>query len=477
MAKVVRVRVSPSAPFESSEVKVLSSMITIKKGIELPISGGLSDTTVHDFIPKNAKVGIIGDDYVGLKPTMLVTEGDIVQQGQALFEDKKNAGVFVTAPVAGRVSSIVRGERRRFISLIIEPDFQAEAPKHQAYGSNGVSALTREVVVDTLAKNGLWVCLRQRPFDKTPALEALPQSIFVNTMDSNPLAFDPTLALVGREDDYQVGLQVLSRLADVKIHICKKAGKKLPHSPLKNVQEHEFAGIHPAGLVGTHIHFIDPVGAQKSVWHINLQDLLMWGKFFREGILDTRKLVAVAGPSVDNPRLYRTLRGISLEALLQGHMQAGEQRVISGSVFSGRQAEGDAAYLSAYDQQVSVLAEGRETYFLRFFMPGKRFYSKTRAFLGRFCPKNCHSLLINTSSHGSPRPIVPFGIYEDVMPLDILPTLLLKALIVQDTDTAISLGALELVEEDVALLSFVDSGKHDFGAILRENLTLIEQEG
>ncbi|MDO4435440.1 MAG: Na(+)-translocating NADH-quinone reductase subunit A [Cardiobacteriaceae bacterium] len=453
-------------------------MISIKKGLNLPISGGLTDTTIHSLVPQ-ASVGIVGDDYIGLKPTMLVAEGDKVTLGQALFEDKKNLGVFICSPVSGTIQKITRGEKRKFISITIEPDFSAEKPKFSVG-----EIKERATLVEVLTKHGLWTAFRQRPFDKIPAPKSTPHAIFVNTMDSNPLSFNPAILLDGRTEDYQAGIKALSLLTEGKIHVAHAPETKLPDALNERVQHHAFGGLHPAGLVGTHIHFIDPVSAKKVAWHISLQDLLMVGKFLRTGELDTSKVVAIAGPSVKEPKLVRTVRGANLSALTAGNLKDSENRIISGSVFSGRQAGEFDGFLGAYDQQISVLPEGRETYFLRFFHLGQNTYSKTRSFLSFFLDRKAlldnkgqRTYDLNTSMQGSPRPIVPFGIYEDVMPLDILPTLLLKALIVLDTDTAVELGALELVEEDVALLSFVDSGKHDFGAILRENLTIIEQEG
>lgn len=454
-------------------------MISIAKGLELPISGGLQNPTLPDKISvPTASVGIFGDDFIGLKPTMLVAEGDSVQLGQALFEDKKNPGVRVCAPVAGTIESIQRGERRHFISISIKPNGSAPAALGTAYGTvDKVNNLGREKIVELLNQYGLWSSLRQRPFDKVPALASQPHSIFVNTMDSNPLAFDPLLLLQegDREQDYLMGLAVLQNLTAGAVHIVKKAGAKLPAHQLARGQEHEFGGIHPAGLVGTHIHFIDAVGPQKTVWYLSLQDLLMIGEFFRTGVLNGTKVVAVVGPGVKQPQLVRVHRGVDSQALLADNLQEGEQRPISGSVFSGRQLRSQTPFLGHFDQQLSVLPEGRHTILLEFMRPGCNLFSKTRAYLGRFL-KN-PSFHFTTSLQGSPRPIVPFGIYEEVMPLDILPTLLLKALVMKDTDTAINLGALELGEEDMALLSYVDAGKHDFGAILRENLTIIEQEG
>ena len=447
-------------------------MISIKKGLDLPISGAITDATIHDITPKHS-VAILGEGYLGLKPTMLVAEGDAVILGQPLFEDKKNPGVFICSPVSGVVEKIVRGEKRRLLSVIICPETK-EPVVFESFGNDVAEKLSREEIVKRLASSGLWATLRTRPFSKIPSIDAVPHAIFVNAMDSNPLAFDPALAMQGRDEDLLAGLAIMQVLSGGQAHFCCRQETSVPTHHLNRVEIHRFGGVHPAGLVGTHIHFIDPVGANKIAWHLNVQDLLAIGKFFRSGILDNQRLIAIAGPGVKNPRIVRATRGTAMADLLADNLQEGEQRVISGSALAGRQVHEDTAYLSAYDQQVTVLPEGRESYFLGFLRPGVGWFSKTNAYIGKFLKE---PFQFNTSTRGSPRPLVPIGVYEEVMPLDILPTLLVKALIVKDTDTAIRLGALELDEEDLALMSFVCPGKHDFGAILRENLTLIEQEG
>lgn len=447
-------------------------MIVIKKGIDLPISGAVTNSTIQT-LETNANIGIVGDDYLGLKPTMLIAEGDHVQEGQALFEDKKNPGVQVTAPVSGEILAIERGERRRLLSVIIRPD-TSEAKTFSAHRFEEIANLDSQAVRDLMVESGTWTYLRQRPFEKIPAIDSTPHAIFVNTMDSNPLAIDPMLAFAGREEDYQAGLAVLAKLTDGAVHVAHSAEAKLPQAKTSTVKYHAFGGIHPAGLVGTHIHFIDPVGMEKRAWHIDLQDLLALGHLFLTGKLDNFRVISVVGPGVQTPQLLKVRRGINLTTLLENNLHDGEQRVISGSVFSGRQAEKPIDFLGVYHRQVVVLPEGRDSIFLEFVRPGNTTYSRTRAYLGRFLGK---PLRFTTSLQGSPRPILPFGIYEEVMPLDILPTMLLKALAVKDTDNAVALGALELAEEDIALLTYVDPGKHDFGAILRENLTQIEEEG
>lgn len=448
-------------------------MIVIKKGIELPISGAVADDSIHQ-LPTQALYAVIGDDYLGLRPTMMIAVGDKVREGQALFEDKKNPGVLICSPVSGEIEDIVRGERRRLLAVTIRPDESLEPIRFTQFDEDALAEISAEQVREQLQKSGAWSLLRQRPFDKTPKIDATPQAIFVNTMDSNPLAVNPMLAFADREADYQAGLTVLSKLTAGPVHVVHEPKTKLPQTLARHVQYHAIDGIHPAGLVGTHIHFIDPVSANKTAWHLNLQDLLAIGHLFRTGYLDNERIISIAGPGVKNPQFVKTRIGVSLTHVLIDNLAEGEQRIISGSIFAGRQTDAETAFLGFYDKQVAVLPEGRESIFLEFMRPGMNSYSRTRAYLGRFLKK---PLPFTTSMQGSPRPIVPFGIYDEVMPLDILPTLLLKALIIKDTDTAVQLGALELAEEDVALLTYVDPGKHDFGAILRENLEQIEEEG
>lgn len=448
-------------------------MIVIKKGIELPISGAVADDSIHQ-LPTQALYAVIGDDYLGLRPTMMIAVGDKVREGQALFEDKKNPGVLICSPVSGEIEDIVRGERRRLLAVTIRPDESLEPIRFTQFDEDALAEISAEQVREQLQKSGAWSLLRQRPFDKTPKIDATPQAIFVNTMDSNPLAVNPMLAFADREADYQAGLTVLSKLTAGPVHVVHEPKTKLPQTLARHVQYHAIDGIHPAGLVGTHIHFIDPVSANKTAWHLNLQDLLAIGHLFRTGYLDNERIISIAGPGVKNPQFVKTRIGVSLTHVLKDNLAEGEQRIISGSIFAGRQTDAETAFLGFYDKQVVVLPEGRESIFLEFMRPGMNSYSRTRAYLGRFLKK---PLPFTTSMQGSPRPVVPFGIYDEVMPLDILPTLLLKALIIKDTDTAVQLGALELAEEDVALLTYVDPGKHDFGAILRENLEQIEEEG
>jgi Na+-transporting NADH:ubiquinone oxidoreductase subunit A len=343
------------------------------------------------------------------------------------------------------------------------------------FAASELSSLDREVVKRTLVDAGQWPALRARPFSKVAAIEATASSIFVTAIDTNPLAADPAVIIAENVEAFEAGLAVVSRLTDGKVFVCKKAGAKIPSSAISQVEVHEFAGLHPAGNVGTHIHFLDPVSASKQVWHLGYQDVIAFGKLFLTGEISAERVVSLAGPRVKNPRLVRTVLGASLEDLVAGELEEGDNRVISGSVLAGKTATGPHAFLGRYHVQVSVLLEGREKELFGWIAPGSDKFSVTRTFLGHLAPSRLFKM--TTSTGGSKRAMVPIGNYERVMPLDILPTLLLRDLIARDLDGAISLGALELDEEDLALCTFVCPGKYEYGSILRDCLTTIEKEG
>jgi len=444
-------------------------MTVIKRGLNLPISGEPEQRI--EASPAVTRVAIIGDDYVAMKPTMLVAEGDSVMLGQPLMEDKKNPGVLFTSPAAGTVSAINRGAKRKFESLVI--DVQGD----QSVAFPGVmnvpvDSMDRDSVVAQLVISGLWTSLRTRPFGNIPAISSTPHSIFVTAIDTNPLAADPSVVLAGRGESFSVGLKVLTKLTPGKVFVCRAPQGNIPATPSAQVQVETFEGPHPAGLVGTHIHFLDPVGPNKTVWYLNYQDVAAIGSFFLSGKLDPRRVISLAGPVVRNPRLIETRMGASIDELVAADLpDAMECRVISGSVLCGRVQP----FLGRYHQQISILQEGNHREFLGWQKPGFDKYSVTKAFASSIL--SGQKFAFTTSTGGSERAMVPLGTYEKVMPMDILPTQLLRSLIVRDSEQALRLGALELEEEDMALCTFVCPGKYEYGTLLRDNLTTIQREG
>lgn len=445
-------------------------MIRIKNGLDLPITGSPVQEVTAARPPRS--VALLGNDYNGLKPTMAVQVGDRVKLGQVVFSDKRNPGVHFTAPAAGVVSAINRGQQRVLQSLVIDLEGDEELTFAQ-YPAAQLASLDAQLVRDNLQQSGLWTALRSRPFSKIPAVDATPSSIFVTAIDTHPLAADPALLIAGHAEDFANGLQVLTRLA--KVFLCKAEGASLPGEQLPQVQEAAFSGPHPAGLAGTHMHFLDPVSASKSAWSIGYQDVIAIGKLFVSGRLWVERVVALGGPVVEKPRLLRTRLGANLEELTAGELVPGYSRVISGSVLGGRTARGAYAYLGRYHQQVSCLHEGDERQLLHYLRPGVDKHSVLNIFISRL--SGGKKFALDTSTNGSARAMVPVGAYEQVMPLDILPTQLLRYLIVGDTEMAQKLGCLELDEEDLALCTYVCPGKYEYGPILRDNLTLIEKEG
>ncbi|WP_136247619.1 Na(+)-translocating NADH-quinone reductase subunit A [Halomonas borealis] len=448
-------------------------MIEVKKGLDLPITGA-PEQRVEDARPVR-HVAVLGTDYIGMKPTMEVREGDKVKLGELLFTDKKIDGVRFTAPAAGEVVAIHRGEKRRLLSVVIKVDESEEAVEFSSHGRDKLASLERQAVVDQLLESGLWTALRTRPFSRTPAIDSVPNDIFVTAVDTHPLSADPATIVQGQSQAFEDGLKVLTRLTEGKVFLCTAPGAELPGGDVQGVQTETFGGVHPAGLVGTHIHHLSPVGLQKTVWHIGYQDVIAFGKLFTEGKLDVERVVAVGGPRAEKPRLLRTRLGANTEELLAGEVrEPDDTRVISGSVFSGFAVEGSLRYVGRFNSQLSLLEEGNKRDFLGWLSPGANRHSVLGIYLSRI--KGLKNYAPTTSTNGSERAMVPVGAYEEVMPLDILPTQLLRSLIVGDIETAMELGCLELDEEDLALCTYVCPGKYEYGPILRDNLTMIEKE-
>lgn len=445
-------------------------MIKIKRGLDLPITGAPAQR-IEAGRPVRS-VAVVGFDYHGMKPTMQVQVGDRVKLGQPLFADKKTAGVVYTAPAAGVISAIHRGEKRVLQSVVIDIE-GSEQETFTRYKADALASLSDAQVRENLLASGLWTALRTRPFSKVPAADAQPSSIFVTAIDTHPLAADPAVVIAEQAEAFTQGLQVLTRMAP--LFLCKAAGVSLPGETLAGVRSESFAGPHPAGLAGTHIHFLDPVNATKSVWTIGYQDVIAIGKLFTTGELHVERVVALAGPVVEKPRLVRTRLGANLLELTAGELQAGNHRIISGSVFGGRTAQGAMAFLGRYHQQVSCLREGNDREMMHYLRAGVNKHSVLSIFVSKLASGRLFDF--TTTTNGSPRAMVPVGNYEKVMPLDILPTQLLRYLIVGDTEMAQKLGCLELDEEDLALCTYVCAGKYEYGPILRDNLTRIEKEG
>ncbi len=445
-------------------------MITIKKGLDVPVQGA-PQQVIHDG-PSIKTVATLGEEFVGMRPTMFVKVDDRVKKGQVIFEDKKNPGVKFTAQAAGVVKEINRGEKRVLQSVVIEVDGY-DQETFTSYSANELASIPRENVVKNLVDSGLWTALRTRPFSKVPAIDSKPAAIFVSAMDTNPLAANPEVIINEQAEAFKNGLTILARLTEGEVFVSKAPGANIPVDA--NATVTEFAGKHPAGLVGTHIHFLKPVSAEKFVWHVGYQDVIAFAKLFTTGEIDNTRIISLSGPAAKNPRLVRTVLGASTAELTVGEAIDGELRTVSGSLLMGATATAVHGYLGRYHTQVSLILEGREKEFIGYMYPGPNKFSVTRAYMSHFFPRKLFNM--TTTTNGSSRAMVPIGNFERVMPLDILPTLFLRDICAGDTDSAQQLGALELDEEDLALCTFVCPGKTDYGVLLRDCLTTIEKEG
>jgi len=449
-----------------------SDMIKIKRGLDIPLAGAPSgelDTSVT-----TRAAGLLGADYHGMKPTMAVQVGDVVKRGDLLFSDKKCEGVRYTSPAGGRVSAINRGAKRAFQSVVVEIDGD-EAASFDQYAAEAARELPAEAIKNQLIQSGQWTALRARPFGRVADPATSPAGLFITAIDTHPHAPDPQQVIAREAEAFELGQALLANLVDCPVYLCAAPGAEMPQAAHERISRHDFSGPHPAGLAGTHVHFLMGASAERIAWTIGYQDVIAVGRLFLDGALYVERVVALAGPSVSRPRLVLSRVGADLQALVAGEGEGDDARLLSGSVLGGRAVQSDTAYLGRYHQQVALLPEGRDRAFMGWLSPGVNKHSVMGIYLSSWFGSK--PLAMSTNTNGSERAMVPVGAYEKVMPLDILPTQLLRALLVGDTETAQALGCLELDEEDLALCTYVCPGKYEYGGILRDNLTRIEKEG
>ena len=455
----------------------------IKNGLDVPLAGDPRQEVAAG--PAIREVALMGDDTPGLRARLKVAEGDVVKRGQLLFEDRVRPGVRYTAPGAGRVRAIFRGARRALRSVVIELNesersgsvSDADCQSFDAFKGGDPLAWSGADVRALMVESGLWTAFRTRPFSKVPLPEDEPNAILVTATDTAPHAPDPGLAFDAYTDAFQRGLRLVEKLCPGRTHLCIG-----PDSPIRGgtgspAEVEIFEGPHPAGTAGVHIHFVAPASRARVAWHIGYADVIALGSLAATGRLPVERFVSVAGPPAKDPRVVRTRLGASLADLTAGEFEenGAALRILSGSALSGKNAsDPEFAFLGRYHLQVGALREGGRK-FLGWVEPGPEKFSLLPVFLGNAIPGKKFDF--DTDTNGSPRPIFPLGTYEQVMPMDILATYLLRALSVGDIEEAEQLGALELDEEDLALCTYVCPGKNEFGPLLRANLDRIEKEG
>jgi len=446
------------------------NIFNLKKGLNIPVLGIPEQVIQGEKNPKS--VAVLGPDYKGLKPKMLVSVGDKVKRGTPLFCHKDSPEIFYVSPCKGKVRVINRGEKRVLLSVVIEIESITDK------GINITKSHSNEKSQEQLVKkclfdSGLWTSFLTRPYSKVPSVDSVPSSIFITAMDTEPLCPDAELIINQDFKAFGEGVKKISLLTKGNVFICTKNDSQVK---VNDHNTYEFAGPHPAGLAGTHMHFLDAPTASKTVWSIGYQDVIAIGKLFLTGFIDINRVVSIAGPHAIKPRLVKTVLGASLDDILEGEYNKAEGcRVISGSVLSGFHATNELAYLGKYSRQITIIKEDLEKHFFGWIKPQPNKFSVMPVLLSAFSFFKLFNLTSNLN--GGRRAMVPTGVFETLMPQDFLPTQMLRALLVMDTDVAQSLGALELDEEDLALCTFACPAKYEYGSALRDSLQKIEKEG
>lgn len=454
--------------------------IIIRKGLDIPI-GGKPEKHITDARAITT-YAVKPVDFVGLTPRLLVEEGVTVKIGDSLFCDKQDERIRFTSPVNGTVKTIVRGEKRKLLEVVVEATDNAVAtfsvPK------------TAAEIKDVMLQSGLWTMLRQRPFGTVACPDDKPKAIFVSGFDSAPLAPDFDFVMKGREDALRKGLECLAKLTDGMVHICFRPGQQLSESLRidkdTKIRIHYIQGSHPAGNIGTQIAHIDPINKGEVIWTMNLQEVPILGELVATGVYRPEKVIALAGPQLSNPHYYRIRSGACVKSMLDGQLPSSDfpkmeaqsqmnNRIISGNVLSGRQISADG-FVGAYDSLISVIPEGNYYDFMGWLMPGVKKFSFSRTFLSGFIPKLPLSWKIDTNTHGELRPLVFTGNFERVFPFDIYPMQLIKACVVGDVDLMENLGIYEVEPEDFALCEFIDTSKTEIQPIIREAMEKLRKE-
>jgi Na+-transporting NADH:ubiquinone oxidoreductase subunit A len=450
-------------------------MIThqVKKGFDLGVAGAPARQLVD--APEPVVVAIRPSDFPGIKPKLLVQEGQPVRTGEALFLDKLAPDTRFCSPATGKVSAVVLGERRALQRVEITPGSADDWAPVPRIDLARLGSLPRAELVAALGGAGLWPLIRQRPVGRIAKADTVPVAIFVNGMDTEPLAADPAFAVQGRAEDLQAGIDVLRALTSGTVYLSVREGDATKeYRGLHGVETHAFAGPHPAGLVGTHIAAIRPLGLHETAWYLKAQEAMLIGQWARTGRYPSHRVVAVAGTAAAERRYYRVRQGASLSALNGGKPPAAGLRAINGTLLNGS-AEPAPGFLGYYAATLTIIPEGADRRDLfGWALPQPRRLSFHRA-VWPFA-RSVRELEVDARLHGGHRPIVNLGSWEAVTPLDILPTFLVRAIQANDLEEALHLGLLEVTEEDLALCTVVDPCKIDVGAIIRQGLDMYEKE-
>lgn len=448
----------------------MSTIVKLKKGFDLRLEGEAKKTLVTGI--ESALYAVKPTDFPGLIPKLTVKEGDKVRAGDTLFTDKLRPEIRFTSPVSGLVKAVNRGDRRKLLEVVVEKS----GDEYVDFGRHDVSALAAGEIKELLLASGLWPAARQRPYHIVASPASVPKSIFISGFDSAPLAPDYTFISDNSSSSFfYTGIKALGKLTKGKINLVLNGKATAPAvtENLAGVEISRFTGPHPAGNAGVHIHHIDPLNKGEIVWVVNFQDVLTIGRLFEEGIYKNEKIIALTGSEIIHPEYYRLTAGASVAGLLKSNLKEGKPRVISGNVLTGTQILPDG-FLGYYDSQVTVIPEGNYSEFFGWASPGLNKFSFYKVFVSSLFPKKSYRL--DTNLHGGERAFVMTGKYEKVVPMDIYPMQLLKAILAEDIEMMENLGIYEIAEEDFALCEYICPSKIEIQSIVRKGIDLMIKE-
>lgn len=449
----------------------MSNVIRIKQGLDINLKGKADK--IYQRAERASTYAVKPTDFHGIRPKLLVKPEDEVKVGTALFFDKYNPDIMFTSPVAGKVKTINRGERRKILEVVVEPSSE---DSYEEFKLKDPAGMERDDIISVLKKSGIWPSIKQRPYAVMADSEKMPKSVFISGFDSSPLSPDIDFIIKDHASEFQKGIDVISKLTEGKVHLSLNADYPpcKTYSEAKGVEKHYFQGPHPAGNPGIQIHHIDPVIKGQYVWYIGPLDVVRIGQLFLDGKLDNTTVVALTGSEVEKPVYYKMIRGAAVDSIISDNLKSEENnRIISGNVLTG-DAVTRVGHLGYYHHQVTVIPEGKHHEFIGWALPGLSKYSISRSFFTWLMPKKEFSL--DTNLHGGERAYVFTGEYDKVLPMDLFPVHLIKSILYEDIDEMEKLGIYEVAEEDFALCEFVCTSKNNVQQILRKGLDLMKKE-
>ena len=444
----------------------MAQTIKIKKGLNIKLIG---EARKEICSIQTEHFAVKPTDFIGVLPRLLVNEGDIVKAGTPLFSDKYRENIIFTSPVSGVIEQVCRGEKRLLEEIRIRSSAEIVS---ENFGVDDPRVTDRSAIIDKLLKSGTWPVIRQRPYSTIANPDDTPKAVYVSGFDTSPLAPDYSFIIRENLADFQVGIDVLAWLSGKAVQLGVQAGET-QFPKVDNVEVTMYAGPHPAGNVGIQIHKTNPINKGEIVWIVNPQDVIIIGRLFSRGVLDTSVIISFCGSEVISPAYYKTRKGVSVSAFAHGNVKGGPLRFISGNVLTGARIKPDG-YLGFYHSQFTVIPEGNYHEFFGWALPGLNKFSFSKSFFSFLTPNRSYRL--NTNYNGGERAYVITGMYEKVFPMDIYPMQLIKACLAGNIELMEKLGIYEVDEEDFALIEFIDTSKTEVQQIIRNGLDLLRKE-